>query len=58
MGRPKNSLNIIHRFSAKPWKYDSHDGWVFMTLPADLSTEIRATFNALEEGWGRLPVTA
>ena len=33
-------------------------GWTFVSLPKELSAEIRDKFKALEEGWGRMKVTA
>lgn len=47
-----------YRFSSLPWKYSGPGGWVFVTLPAKLSSEIRATFKSEEGGWGRLTATA
>jgi len=49
---------IPYRFNAKPWQYKGPAAWYFVSLPADLSLEIRAQFKDLEEGWGRLPVSA
>ena len=33
-------------------------GWTFVSLPKELATEIRDKFKSLEEGWGRMKVTA
>ena len=50
-----------YEFSAKPYQYSSSEemcGWTFVSLPKELATEIRAGFKYLEEGWGRMKVTA
>ena len=43
-----------YEFSAKAYV----DEWVFVSLPKELSAEIRSNFKCLEEGWGRMKVTA
>ena len=48
-------------FSAKAYQYSSSEemcGWTFVSLPKELSTEIRDNFKHLEEGWGRMKVAA
>ena len=48
-------------FSAKAYQYSSAEdmcGWTFVSLPKDLSAEIRANFKWQEEGWGRMKITA
>ena len=50
-----------YEFSAKVYQYASSDemcGWTFVSLPQELSIEIRDNFKWLEEGWGRMKVTA
>ena len=50
-----------YEFIAKPYQYSSSEemcGWTFVSLPKDLSKEIREDFKYLEEGWGRMKVTA
>lgn len=32
--------------------------WYFVSMPKDMSEEIRTNFKDLEEGWGRLKATA
>lgn len=57
MGRAE----IKYEFSAKPYMCSSSEemsGWTFVSLPKELSVEIRENFKWLEEGWGRLRVTA
>ena len=52
---------IKYEFSAKAYQYSSSAavcGWTFVSLPKELSAEIRNKFKWLEEGWGRMKVTA
>lgn len=52
---------ISYEFTAKPYLYSSSAdmiGWTFVSLPKELSLEIRNNFKWLEEGWGRMKVTA
>ena len=52
---------IEYEFSANAYQYSSSEGmcgWTFVSLPKELSAEIRGDFKHLEEGWGRLKVTA
>ena len=50
-----------YEFSAKVYIYSSSKdmiGWTFVSLPKELSAEIRGDFKHLEEGFGRMKVTA
>jgi len=49
-----------YEFSAKVCYYSSSEmgGWIFALLPKELAMEIRHNFKFLEEGWGRMKVTA
>lgn len=49
---------IKYEFSAKVWQYAAPGGWYFVSVPKDLSEEIRAIFKTEEEGWGRLKAIA
>ena len=52
---------VKYEFSAKAYQYSSSEdmcGWTFASLPKKLSMEIRDNFKHLEEGWGRMKVTA
>jgi len=49
---------ISYEFSGEIWRYKGPGGWFFITLPADLSKEIRDMLQWQEEGWGRLKVIA
>ncbi len=48
------SKGIEYQFRAKVWQYE----WHFTALPVELSKEIRENLKFLEEGWGRLKITA
>ncbi len=45
-------------FTAKIWQYNGPNGWYFVSLPQDLSKEIREACKDEEQGWGRLPAKA
>ena len=52
---------VKYEFSARAYPYSSSEemcGWTFVLLPKELSVEIRESFKNLEEGWGRMKVTA
>ncbi|MGI6153772.1 MAG: DUF1905 domain-containing protein [Christensenellaceae bacterium] len=52
---------IKYEFSAKAYQYSSSPdmcGWTFVSLPKKTSVDIRNNFKHLEEGWGRMKVTA
>ncbi|MCC7029572.1 MAG: DUF1905 domain-containing protein [Chitinophagaceae bacterium] len=49
---------IKYEFSGQPWKYQGAAAWHFISLPAELATEIRTNLQSEEEGWGRLKVIA
>ena len=51
-------MKIQFKFSATVWKYAANGGWCFISLPKELSLEIRDAFKNEEEGWGRLKATA
>jgi Domain of unknown function (DUF1905) len=52
------SGKITYSFSAIVWQHAGPGGWFFVTLPQELSTEIRELLRAEEEGWGRLKAIA
>ncbi len=55
------SNSFKYEFSAKVYRYSASAdmvGWTFVSLPKELSTEIRDNFKHLEEGWGRMKITA
>ncbi len=49
---------IKYEFTAKTWKYIGLSSWHFVSLPIDISTEIRENLRSEEQGWGRLKATA
>lgn len=49
---------IKYDFSAAVWKYTGAGGWFFVTLPIEISDEIRTNLKWQEEGWGRLQAKA
>ncbi len=49
---------ITYDFSAKLWKDNLPGGWFFVSLPIDISKEIRETLKWQEEGWGRMKASA
>ncbi|MCK6616738.1 MAG: DUF1905 domain-containing protein [Cyclobacteriaceae bacterium] len=49
---------IKYEFTAKTWQYAAPNGWYFVSLPTEISTEIRENLKWQEEGWGRLKATA
>jgi hypothetical protein len=51
-------MKIQFNFSATVWKYQGNAGWYFVSLPKELSKEIRDFLKNEEEGWGRLKATA
>ena len=46
--------SIHFEFSGKVWKYTGEAGWYFVSLPKEMSKEIREYLGDFEEGWGRL----
>ena len=52
---------VKYKFSARVYQYSTSKdmcGWTLVSLPKELSIEIRKNFKYLEEGWGRMKVTA
>lgn len=49
---------IEYAFSTKMWRYESQGGWYFVSLPKDMSKEIRTHLGWQEEGLGRMKTTA
>lgn len=52
------SHQLQYSFSAKVWKYQPPVGWFFVSVPKEMSKEIRENAGWQEEGWGRLKATA
>jgi hypothetical protein len=51
-------MKIKFQFSGVIWKYSGKGAWYFVTIPEELSREIRDTAQWQEEGWGRLKTIA
>ena len=49
---------IKYEFSEKVWQHSSLGGWYFISLPKEMSKEIRNMLRSEEEGWGRLKAVA
>ncbi|MCX2681319.1 DUF1905 domain-containing protein [Galbibacter sp. EGI 63066] len=49
---------VSYSFKAKVWKHDSPAAWYFVSVPKNISIEIRELFQKFEEGWGRLKCQA
>ncbi len=49
---------VKYEFSAHIWQHSSTGGWYFVSLPEEMSAEIRANLRWQEEGWGRLKAVA
>lgn len=44
-------------FRAKVWLYPGEAAWHFVTVPKELSVDIKAEFGDVARGWGSLPVS-
>lgn len=51
-------MNLRYNFEDELWRHKGSAGWYFVTLPHELSAEIRLFNHHLEEGWGRLKARA
>jgi hypothetical protein len=49
---------IQYQFTAILWQHTGAGGWHFVSVPEEISTEIRSLLRSSEEGWGRLKATA
>lgn len=49
---------IKYEYSVRIWKYNSSGGWYFVSLPKNISKEIRENLKWQEEGWGRMKTSA
>lgn len=45
-----------YKIDATVWLYQGMAGWHFVTLPEDVSEDIKRQFGDLKRGWGSLPV--
>ena len=51
-------MTINYQFQAKLWQHNAKGGWYFVSLPEDVSADIREHLKHFEEGWGRLKTKA
>ncbi len=51
-------VKIKYEFSGKMWKSGEQGAWHFITLPKEISKEIREHLKWQEEGWGRMKAIA
>ncbi|MFM8438475.1 MAG: DUF1905 domain-containing protein [Candidatus Kapaibacterium sp.] len=49
---------MTYRFAATAWRHGGSGGWVFVSLPTDMSAEMRTYLKVTEQGWGRMNVVA
>lgn len=52
------ATGIKYEFNAKPWQFVGPNSWTFISLPTDISKEIRENLKNEEQGWGRLKAIA
>lgn len=52
------SPTLTYTFNGIVWKFTGQSGWYFITVPKDISAEIRTHSKWQEEGWGRLHIQA
>jgi hypothetical protein len=45
-----------YKFTANVWLYSGKAGWHFVSLPTDISGDIKREFGDRSRGWGSLPV--
>ena len=51
-------MKIHYTFESMLWQHATPSGWYFISLPADMASEIRENSGWQEQGWGRLKATA
>ncbi len=49
---------IKYHFTAKMWRSTEPGSWHFISIPKDISKEIRKNLQWQEEGWGRMKAAA
>jgi Domain of unknown function (DUF1905) len=50
------SMPVQYTFSAPVWVYPGASRWHFVTLPQDVTDDIRSLFQGVARGWGSYPV--
>ncbi len=51
-----SSDNKRYKLQADVWVYPSMAGWYFVTIPEEMSKEIKQQFGDFKRGWGSLAV--
>lgn len=46
-----------YAFTSRVWLYSGKAAWHFITIPKDVSLDIKKQFGDIKRGWGSLPVT-
>lgn len=46
----------VHRFTAELWPYEGEAAWFFLTVPADVSDDLRDRTEGLRRGFGSVRV--
>ena len=54
----KIDTGIRFEFLTTMWRHSSSGGWYFVSLPKEVSKEIREHLKWQEEGWGRMKANA
>jgi hypothetical protein len=49
---------IKYVFTNKVWQHSGPGGWFFISIPKEISSDIRELHRSEEEGWGRLKAIA
>jgi len=52
------NASINYNIQAVLWRHKSAGGWYFVTIPQEISKEIRDNLQWQEEGWGRMKASA
>jgi Domain of unknown function (DUF1905) len=52
----RRSLRAVHRFEAELWRTEGDGGWCFVTVPGDVSDDVRARTAASRRGFGSVRV--
>lgn len=47
-----------YKFNSSVWLYPGMAGWHFVTVPKDISEDIKRNFGDQKRGWGSLPIIA
>lgn len=48
----------LYKFNSHVWLYPGMSGWHFVSVPKDISEDIRHNFGDRKRGWGSLPIIA